>query len=404
MFTQRYVLGVAPVLCAAALLEGCPPPNALHSVTIFVEPEGAGEVFLAPDQAQYRAGSEVTLEAVPAEGYEFSLWDRQQQDGDMLPDVPDIPDLPIKFNTAAPVTTIVLYDDEVVTAVFRHAENGPVQITTPATLPEAYPGQDYRVDFAAEGGVPPYEWSLVPGVGAPPAGLSITSGGSLRGTPATEGVFTFAVRATDSIGQSAERSVSLAVVPEPEGEPFEGEPDQNVVGDGGFEGGPQTAYWAQLSSVFEYVVCDVGRCGTVDGLGPRTGLGWLYLGGNPDGGEESGSASQRVVMPRAGQATLQFYLAAPRAEKPFILRVLMGRNILFELNEAAAAEYDAYKLVSLDVSAFADGGSHTLVFLYYSPAQAAALSPVFIDDVCLVAGPGCEPAPEPEGESVEGEI
>lgn len=399
MCTYRQAQCWVLALCAAALLGGCPPPNALHSVTVLIEPEGAGQVYLSPDQAEYRAGTEVTLEAVAAEGWQFVAWERQEEGDNLIPDPPDLPDVPdvpgVKFNTATPVTRIVVYDEEVLTARFENAANGPVGITTPAGLPEAYLGVPYRLDFMAEGGVPPYVWALDNAVGSPPAGFTMTSGGAFRGTPASEGIFTFGVQATDSIGQTATGAFSLAVVPEPEGESPEGEATDNVMLDGGFERGPETPYWVQFSTSFEYIVCDTGRCGTVNGIGPHTGLGWLYLGGNPSGGEESSSASQQVIMPRAGQATLQFYLAVPRAEKPFNLRVVMGRNILFELDESGAGDYPDYRLVSLDVSGFADGEPHTLVFLYYSPEQADDLNAVFMDDVCLVAGPGCEPVPAP---------
>lgn len=67
-------------------------------------------------------------------------------------------------------------------------------------------------DFAltAEGGAPPYRWSLASG--ALPAGIELTADGRLRGTPAGDaplGVYAFAIRVEDAAGGSAEKALSL---------------------------------------------------------------------------------------------------------------------------------------------------------------------------------------------------
>ena len=63
--------------------------------------------------------------------------------------------------------------------------------------------------LSAAGGVPPYLWSLVSG-GLPP-GLTLSPSGSISGTPASQGSFTFTVRVTDSATASAQRTFTLVI-------------------------------------------------------------------------------------------------------------------------------------------------------------------------------------------------
>ena len=72
----------------------------------------------------------------------------------------------------------------------------PTLTITDANLPNAQPGTAYPPQtLNATGGTSPYTWTLV---SALPAGLSLSPGGQISGTPTTAGVTTFTVRATDS--------------------------------------------------------------------------------------------------------------------------------------------------------------------------------------------------------------
>ena len=66
----------------------------------------------------------------------------------------------------------------------------------PATLPAGQSGAAYAQTLAASGGTAPYTYSVT--AGALPAGLTLSSGGALSGTPTQSGSFTFSVTATDS--------------------------------------------------------------------------------------------------------------------------------------------------------------------------------------------------------------
>ena len=73
-------------------------------------------------------------------------------------------------------------------------------------------GASYANGLFADGGVPPYRWSLV--AGQLPPGLSLTaSPGRITGTPTTAGTFTFTVRVTDQGGQQATQQFTITINP-----------------------------------------------------------------------------------------------------------------------------------------------------------------------------------------------
>ena len=71
-------------------------------------------------------------------------------------------------------------------------------------------GVSYATGVFADGGVPPYRWSLV--AGQLPPGLSLTtSPGRITGTPTVAGTFVFTLRVADSGGQQATQQFSITV-------------------------------------------------------------------------------------------------------------------------------------------------------------------------------------------------
>jgi hypothetical protein len=84
----------------------------------------------------------------------------------------------------------------------------PVSITS-LTLANATVGTAYSATLTATGGTPPYTWSVASGT--LPAGLTLTSGGTLSGTPTTAATTTFSVKATDQLGAGATAPLSLVV-------------------------------------------------------------------------------------------------------------------------------------------------------------------------------------------------
>jgi len=87
----------------------------------------------------------------------------------------------------------------------------PVSITT-SSLPNGTVGASYSQPLAASGGTSPYTWSMASGSQPLPGGLTLTSAGTITGTPNTAGVFSFTVRVVDSASGSAQKSLSITVV------------------------------------------------------------------------------------------------------------------------------------------------------------------------------------------------
>ena len=79
-----------------------------------------------------------------------------------------------------------------------------------STLPGAAVGVKYTQAIAAAGGVAPYAFTKDPSSSLPP-GLSLSSSGTLSGTPSAAGTTTFTVDVSDSAGNSTTGSLSLTV-------------------------------------------------------------------------------------------------------------------------------------------------------------------------------------------------
>ena len=90
-----------------------------------------------------------------------------------------------------------------------------LSITVGSPLPAATVGVAYtqKLPVVANGGTPPYTWSLiagsVPGLTFDPASLT------LSGTPSTAGTFSLTIQAADSASLTTTRSLNLTVNPQP---------------------------------------------------------------------------------------------------------------------------------------------------------------------------------------------
>jgi large repetitive protein len=84
----------------------------------------------------------------------------------------------------------------------------PVVLTT-QTIPAAPFGAAYSTSFTATGGTPPYSWSIVSG--SLPAGLTLSSTGTLSGSTTASGTSNFTVQVADAgaTPQTVQRAFSL---------------------------------------------------------------------------------------------------------------------------------------------------------------------------------------------------
>jgi len=78
-------------------------------------------------------------------------------------------------------------------------------------LPRATVGVAYSTTLAPIGGTQPHTWSLAPGSGPLPQGITLTAGGLLSGTPAQSGNFTFVIQVRDNAGLTFAREFVLNI-------------------------------------------------------------------------------------------------------------------------------------------------------------------------------------------------
>lgn len=86
----------------------------------------------------------------------------------------------------------------------------PALTFTPASLPVGKVGAAYpATTIAASSGIAPYAYAVASGT--LPAGLTLSSGGVLSGTPTGAGSFPITIRATDSFGETGDQAYTVTV-------------------------------------------------------------------------------------------------------------------------------------------------------------------------------------------------
>ncbi|MEV8638151.1 putative Ig domain-containing protein, partial [Streptosporangium sp. NPDC051023] len=102
------------------------------------------------------------------------------------------------------------------------AASDPSAVVVPNALPSLnFPapaagevGAAYSTTLAVTGGTSPYTWSV--SAGSLPPGLTLNaSTGVLSGTPTASGTYSFTVKVTDAVGQSATQAVTLTIATQP---------------------------------------------------------------------------------------------------------------------------------------------------------------------------------------------
>jgi hypothetical protein len=166
---------------------------------------------------------------------------------------------------------------------------------------------------------------------------------------------------------------------------------QQVVLDGSFEATANSP-WSEASSNSLPIICTPGSCGTGGGTaGPRSGIHWAWMGGI-SGVQETGSVSQTVTI-QTGSAELSFWLwiGASSGNQQDRLRVFMDTDPApyVTVHEGDPGYTGGYAEVVVDVSAVANGASHTLKI--EATTQGNGVTNFSVDDVSLVACPPPDP-------------
>jgi hypothetical protein len=154
-----------------------------------------------------------------------------------------------------------------------------------------------------------------------------------------------------------------------------------AIGDPSFESGTPNDAWDEESLAFGTPLCDAG-CGL--GGAPRTGDWYVWFGGT-DEQAEVGSVTQDITIPTEAQ-TLSFWLSfsVVTTVNPELdnVEVLIDDTQIFVATGEDGEMYDGYTQVTLDITAFADGGVHTLVI--QSSTEGDEITNIFVDDVTLL--------------------
>lgn len=100
-------------------------------------------------------------------------------------------------------------------AISFEGQAGTVTVTTPTPLPGGMVGFVYSQTLGASGGTAPYTWTVTGGTIC--AGLTLSSGGVVSGTPTTVQICSFMATATDSLLSSGGKTFSLSVLAGPGG-------------------------------------------------------------------------------------------------------------------------------------------------------------------------------------------
>ena len=165
----------------------------------------------------------------------------------------------------------------------------------------------------------------------------------------------------------------------------------NVIADSTFEAGTPWSNWTvQTSTNFGTPLCNRAVCGSQGGS-PYGGDNWAWFGGANV--PETATLGQSVPIMAGGPATLNFvmakYTSGPTTD---VLNVRVDGTIVQSYPEAGLNE--DYRMRTIDLSAFADGGSHLILFEYIAPTSAT--STYLVDNVFLTFGPACaSPTPSP---------
>jgi hypothetical protein len=145
------------------------------------------------------------------------------------------------------------------------------------------------------------------------------------------------------------------------------------------------AFWPSTSPNFGTVLCSAANCPAEGGTVPRSGSVFAWFGGTANA--ETSTLAQTVTIPAGNPRHLNFFLKRVVSNEPFNaeLRVKVNGVTQRTFLEQAGSDAD-YVARTLNLSAFANGGSHTIEFEYVNPAGSGR-SDFLVDDITLTCTP-----------------
>ena len=159
------------------------------------------------------------------------------------------------------------------------------------------------------------------------------------------------------------------------------------IADPSFEAGTPNPSWAEVSNnPIGTPICEISVCGAGAGTGPSDGTFWAWFGGIYSTHE--GSLTQSVTIPTT-TTELTFDLEIPACDSASdYVEVLIDGNQEFLIDGSSLlCGITGYVTQTVDVSAYADGGTHALQFHSETFSVNAGVSNFFIDVVGLPGSP-----------------
>lgn len=160
-----------------------------------------------------------------------------------------------------------------------------------------------------------------------------------------------------------------------------GECSDNIIADGGFEGGTPSEAWTEMSVNFGTPICDVD-CTEDPGADPYAGEWYAWFGGI-DTDPEVASVSQNVTIGGTSAfLSFRFEINASSQTGDDFFEVTVDDESVWLAVDTEIADFDGYTPVTVDISDFADGAGHTITFT--GDVLGNGLTNFFLDEVSLV--------------------
>jgi chitinase len=154
--------------------------------------------------------------------------------------------------------------------------------------------------------------------------------------------------------------------------------------DGTFEAGsPWPAWTVQTSTGYGTPLCNTALCGT--GAPPFAGGNWAWFGGAA--APETATLGQAVVLPLFSSPLLRFQMRVEVTAPPTDTLVVSVDGTPVQTFIEPASSESEYSVRQIDLTPFANGGSHALLFTYNGPTN--GVGNFHVDNVQLL----CLPAP-----------
>lgn len=154
--------------------------------------------------------------------------------------------------------------------------------------------------------------------------------------------------------------------------------------DGGFEAGVGGGAWTEASTVFGTPLCDLASCGNGGGGSVPASGAWFAWFGGAGGSVETGSVEQSITIPSGATAALTIQVKISAAGPGLVadrLDVSVDGNVLATVTAHDSVMYQNYTPLVVNVSAMADGGSHTIRLEGYQTTTSTFS--ILADDVVL---------------------